>query len=73
MEQLISISYAVTKKDEITVWAQVIISAQFLSVLTIKSLKIGLIENDPPHSNQLNSEFLFLKHILSGWGSNFHN
>ena len=41
--------------------------SHIFSVLTIKSLKIGLIENDPPHSNQLDSEFLFLKYILSGF------
>lgn len=66
-EQLIPISHAVTKKDEITVCTQVIVSAIFLRVLTIKSLKTGLIQNDLPHSNQLNSEFLLLKRILSGF------
>ena len=66
MRQLISISYAVTKKDKITVWVQFIISDIFLSIITIKSLKIGLIENGPPHLDQMDSEFPFLKHIRSG-------
>lgn len=50
--------------------------SHIFGVLTIKSLKIGLIENDPPHSNQLDSEFLFSQAYtfrISGGGSNFHN